>query len=70
MQSSKLLSSADAADWLGITTRTLYRFVDQGELTPVRRGRRARFTLLELELFVESHRVRPGSLGHLYPSDA
>jgi hypothetical protein len=41
----------------------------RGELTPVARGRRARFTLLELELFVEAHRVRPGTLRHLYPPE-
>jgi excisionase family DNA binding protein len=70
VQSGELLTTAEAADWLGLTTRTLHRLVGRGELTPVRHGRQARFTLLELELFVEAHRVRPGTLSHLYPAEA
>jgi excisionase family DNA binding protein len=69
VQSGELLTTAEAADWLGVPTRTLHRLIDRGELTPIRRGRQAHFTLLELELFVEAHRVRPGSLGDLYPDD-
>jgi len=69
VQSGELLSTAEAADWLGVPSQTLAQLVDRGELTPIRRGRRPHFTLLELELFVEAHRVRPGTLGHLYPGE-
>jgi excisionase family DNA binding protein len=69
VQSAELLTTAEAAAWLGVTSRTLHRLVDRGELTPVRHGGRPRFALLDLELFLESHRVRPGTLSHLYPAE-
>lgn len=52
---------------LGITTRTLYRLVDKGELPAYRLGRVIRLRRGEVEAFVESSRIEPGSLSHLYP---
>lgn len=63
------LSTREAADLLGITTRTLYRFVDEGELPAYRMGRVIRLKRPEVLGFIESHRVEPGSLRHLYPED-
>jgi excisionase family DNA binding protein len=60
------LSTARAAARLGITPRTLYRFVDRGDLDAYRFGRVLRFRLDELDQFIERCRIEPGSLRHLY----
>lgn len=61
------LSSADAARSLGITTRTLYRFIDQGELAGYRFGRVIRVRRSDIDAFIERSRIEPGTLEHLYP---
>lgn len=52
---------------LGITPRTLYRLVDKGDLPAYRFGRVIRLRRGEVEAFIESRRIEPGSLSHLYP---
>ena len=66
-EASAWLSSAAAAQALGITTRTLYRFIDDGSLPAYRMGRVLRLKATDVDAFIESCRVEPGSLGHLYP---
>ena len=61
------LSTQDAAKRLGVTSRTLYRFIDQGELPAYRLGRVIRLKLDEVDAFIEGSRIAPGSLEHLYP---
>lgn len=61
------LNTDDAAHRLGITTRTLYRFIDQGKLPAYRFGRVFRLKLIDVDEFIESCRVEPGTLRHLYP---
>jgi len=61
------LSTADAAKSVGITPRTLYRFIDNGELPAYRFGRVIRLKESEVDRFIESCRIEPGSLEHLYP---
>ena len=61
------LSTADAAKRLGVTTRTLYRFIDGGELAAYRFGRVIRLKANEVDEFIERCRIEPGSLEHLYP---
>lgn len=61
------LSTADAANALGITPRTLYRFIDQGELPAYRFGRVIRVKQVDIDAFIEGARIEPGSLEHLYP---
>ena len=60
------LSTADAADRLGINTRTLYRLIDAGEIPAYKFGRVIRVQGKDVEAFVENARVEPGSLEHLY----
>jgi excisionase family DNA binding protein len=57
------LSSAEAANLLGVTTRTLYRFIDLGELPAYRFGRVIRLQALDVFAFIESRRIEPGALG-------
>ena len=61
------LSTLKAANRMGITTRTLYRFIDRGDLPAYRFGRVIRLKLSDVDSFVEQCRVEPGSLEHLYP---
>ncbi len=61
------LSTLKAANRMGITTRTLYRFIDRGDLPAYRFGRVIRLRLSDVDRFVEQCRVEPGSLEHLYP---
>lgn len=61
------LSTAEAANRLGITPRTLYRFIDEGQLPAYRFGRVIRLKADEVDTFIESCRIEPGTLEHLYP---
>lgn len=61
------LSTADAAKYLGITPRTLYRFIDEGHIAGYRFGRVIRLKQTDVDSFIESSRIEPGSLEHLYP---
>ena len=64
------LSTQEAARRLGITTRTLYRFVDQGELPAYRMGRVIRLQGADVDDFIAKSRIEPGTLEHLYPDTA
>jgi excisionase family DNA binding protein len=61
------MSTAKAAEWLGITPRTLYTFIDTDQLPAFRFGRVIRLKQNDIEDFVETHRVHPGEIRHLYP---
>ena len=60
------LGSAEAARYLGITPRTLYRLINEGQLTAYRFGRVIRLKQSDVEAFVEESRIEPGTLDHLY----
>jgi excisionase family DNA binding protein len=61
------LSTKEASDHLGITLRSLYRFIDEGDLVAYKFGRVIRIRQADLTRFIEASRIAPGSLGHLYP---
>lgn len=63
----KWLSTKDAARCLGITPRTLYRLIDEGQLAAYKFGRVIRLKQGDIDAFIETARVEPGSLKHLYP---
>jgi excisionase family DNA binding protein len=64
------LSTNDSARRLGITTRTLYRFIDEGQLPAYRFGRVIRLKQADVDTFIEACRIEPGTLEHLYPEVA
>lgn len=64
------LSSAEAAKRLGVTPRTLYRFIDSGQLPAYRLGRVIRLQEADIDAFIEASRIEPGTLDHLYPEPA
>ena len=61
------LSTKEAARRLGITPRTLYRFIDNGDLPAYRMGRVIRLQQSDVDAYIEKCRVEPGTLEHLYP---
>ena len=61
------LSTAEAAKFLGITPRTLYRFIDEGQIPGYRFGRVIRLKQEDVDVFIEASRIAPGTLEHLYP---
>jgi len=61
------LSTAEAASRLGITPRTLYRFIVEGQLPAYRFGRVIRLKTSDVDVFIDACRIEPGTLEHLYP---
>jgi excisionase family DNA binding protein len=61
------MSTKDAAQRLGVTLRSLYRFIDEGSLAAYKFGRVIRLKADDVERFIEACRIEPGSLEHLYP---
>lgn len=61
------MSTQEAARRLGVTTRTLYRFVDEGALPAYKMGRVFRLKQADVDAFIEGSRIQPGTLEHLYP---
>ena len=62
------LSTKEASARLGVTLRSLYRFIDEGELSAYRFGRVIRLMESDVDGFIESRRIEPGTLEHLYPA--
>lgn len=61
------LGTAEAARYLGLTSRTLYRLIDEGQLPAYKFGRVIRLKQADVDAFVEGSRIEPGTLEHLYP---
>lgn len=64
------LSTGEAAKRLGITTRTLYRFLDEGDVPGYRFGRVIRLKETDVNAFIEKCRIEPGTMAHLYPDSS
>ena len=65
-QNVEWLNTKSAAAMLGITPRTLYKLVDQGQVPGYRMGRVLRFKRSDIDEATENFRIKPGSLPHLY----
>lgn len=63
------VGASGAAAYVGVTLRTLYRMIDHDGLPAYRVGRVIRLRWDAIEAFVESRRIAPGSLCHLYPHE-
>ena len=61
------MSTKEAAEHLGVTLRSLYRFIDAGRLPAYKFGRVIRVKTDDVDRFIESCRITPGDLEHLYP---
>ena len=63
------LSTKEACERLGVTLRTLYRLMDEGQLPGYKIGRLIRLKGDEVDAFIDGARIQPGDLKHLYPSE-
>lgn len=61
------MSTRETAERLGITLRTLYRFIDEGQIAAYKLGRVIRLKEADVDAFIEGARIAPGALEHLYP---
>lgn len=61
------MGTREACERLGVTLRTLYRFIDEGQLPAYKMGRVIRLQAQDIDGFIERMRIAPGSLDHLYP---
>ncbi len=61
------MNTREASEYLGVTLRTLYRFIDEGQLDAYKLGRVIRLKEADVERFIEASRIAPGTLEHLYP---
>ncbi len=61
------MSTRVAAEYLGVTLRSLYRFIDEGDLVAYKFGRVIRIQEVDVDRFIDASRIAPGSLEHLYP---
>ena len=67
VETARWLSTKEAAGRLGVTLRSLYRFIDEGGLVAYKFGRVIRLKEDDVDAFIDSSRIRPGRLEHLYP---
>ncbi len=63
------LNTSETARRLGVTPRTLYRFIDDGTLPAYRFGRVIRLKESDVDQFVEQCRIAPGSMDTVYDTD-
>jgi excisionase family DNA binding protein len=61
------LSTNEAAARLGVSLRTLYKFIDEGQVPAYKFGRVIRLQAAEVDGFISGARIEPGTLEHLYP---
>ena len=61
------LLRAVPAERIGVTPRTLYRFIDEGQVPAFKFGRVIRLKKADVDTYIESCRVEPGSMSRLYP---
>ena len=66
-ESIRWMSTKEASERLGVTLRTLYRFIDEGQLAAYKFGRVIRLKESDVDDFIDAARIAPGSLEHLYP---
>ncbi|MCP4226742.1 MAG: helix-turn-helix domain-containing protein [Actinomycetia bacterium] len=64
-ESSLWLSVQKAASELEVTTRTIYRFINDGKLAAYRIGRVYRIKRADLDAFLVGAALQPGDLNHL-----
>jgi excisionase family DNA binding protein len=64
------VGSPEAAGRLGVTLRTLYGFIDAGDIPAYKMGRVIRLKAADIDAYVEKVRLKPGDLKHLFPPDS
>lgn len=64
------LGTPEAAKYLGLRVPNVYRLIDDGLLPAYKAGRLVRIKLSDLDAFIASSKIEPGTITHLYsPGD-
>src|SRR4051794_37367442 len=63
MTAGEWMSTKDACGALGVTLRTLYRFIDVGDLPAYKMGRVIRLRRGEVQQFIARAKMQPGDIG-------
>lgn len=61
------MTTSEAGTYLGVTLRTLYKLIDDGQVPAYKMGRVIRLRREEVDEFIRAARIPPGALRHLYP---
>ncbi len=56
------------ASYLGVTLRTVYAIIDEGQLPAFKIRRVIRVRREDVDQYLERCRIKPGELRHLYPA--
>jgi excisionase family DNA binding protein len=59
-RNGKLVTSVEAADYLAVTERQVIRLTYEGKLTPTYVGKLRRYSIADLDAFIETNR-RPAA---------
>lgn len=59
------MTTQEAARRMGVTPRTLYRFIDEGGIPAYKMGRVFRVKKSDVDAYISGALIQPGSLGHL-----
>ncbi len=59
------MTTQEAARRMGITPRTLYRFIDEGGIRAYKMGRVFRVQKADVDAYIAGAVIEPGSLRHL-----
>lgn len=62
--SNQLLTAAEVADQLRVSTMTIYRLIRRGELPAVRVGRNYRIRTRDLGAFLDAQTVDPATIDY------
>lgn len=60
------LSAPETAEYLGLTLRTVYRLIDDGEFPAYRMRRVIRIKRADVDAYLDRSRIAPGELRHNY----
>lgn len=66
MPDREWMGTKEAAEAVGVTLRTLYRLIDDGKIPAYQIGRVIRVLRSDIESYLDSVRISPGTLRHLY----
>lgn len=58
----RLLDVTEAAEYLGISAKTLYNWVSQRKVPFFKVGNMVRFDLQELDRFIKEHTIQPNDI--------
>lgn len=60
------MGAPEAASYLGVGLRVVYKLIDQGHIPAYKLGRVIRMRREDVDGFLEKNLIQPGSIGHLW----